>query len=358
MEYAEDYEVSPDGYTVPDAPHMEIMFDALEHTAAVEGTESLPRFNNLTQAQHYAVAVLDANGIKYGMRAGNEEGVFSAIGNGFKAVWDYIKKTFTSIWNFFFNRDAAKEGDEAKEAIDEKNEELKKAEAGTQTDEQANAQATKLAGQVDGKEAEALKAAKTPAEKKKAIKDALKKMGSMSGAAKKKLEGTVGAAVKAKKAFLSGSFGSAKGDAKQGAAAAKLADKDHAAAHLLVEMSSEVAKFSMGEANFLKSLEGATSINTPQAAVAFGEAAKKNIDALKALASTFNAKKGKIQSLITATEAKMKKAKDASDKKSLQSEIAAMRTVMVGATQISKLIHANFTRVTAAHKDLVGVFGL
>lgn len=355
MEYAEDYEVSPEGYALSDTPHVEIMFDALEHTAEIEGTESLTRINNLTQAQHYAVAVLDAAGIKYGMRAGNEEGVFSAIGNGFAAVWDYIKKTFKAIWDFFFNRDGAKEADEAKETVDEANKDLKAAEAGTQSDEDAAKQATKMAAATEGKVSEDLKAAKTPAEKKKAIKAALAAMAKMNKGAQAKLANTIKAAINAKAALAKAMTGE---DPKVGGAAAKLADKNHPAMQLLLDMGNDLAKFSLKDAAFLKQLQGVPQITTPAAAIAFGEAAKKNIDDLKGLVKTFDGNKGKIQTIITQTEAKMKKAKDAGDKKELTAEIGALRTLMVSATRVSKLISANFTRVSAAHKDLTAVFGM
>lgn len=359
MEYEENYAVDGDGFEVPDTPHMEIMFDALEHTAEIEGTESLQRFNNLTEQQHYAAAVLAGVGIRLGTgRRDGMEGVFSAIGDGFKAVWDYIKKTFNAIWDFFFSRDSKKEADEASEKIEDANKDLKAAENGTLSDEEAAKVANKMANAADGATAEELKKAKTPAERKKAIKAALAKMSTMNKAAKTKFGNTIAAAVKAKKALAQSMEDP--GSKKEHGAAGKLADSNHPAMQLLLDMANEVTKFSLKDAAFLKQLEtfvSAASI-TPAQAIAFGDAAKKNVGDVEGLSKAFNDKKSKIQTIINQTEAKMKKAKNAGDKKELQSEIGALRTMMVSATRTSKLISANFTRVAAAHKDMVAIFCL
>jgi hypothetical protein len=92
--------------SIPDSPHVEIMFDALNDT--VSGTEGMV----LTPTQIYAAGVLGANNY----RAGNE-GFFGSIASGAKAVWDYIVKMFKSVWEFFFNRDAAAEVKEAKQEV-------------------------------------------------------------------------------------------------------------------------------------------------------------------------------------------------------------------------------------------------
>lgn len=359
MEYQENYEVDGDGFEVPDTPHMEIMFDALEHTAEIEGTESLQRFNNLTEQQHYAAAVLAGVGIRLGNgRRDGMEGVFSAIGDGFKAVWDYIKKTFNAIWDFFFSRDSKKEADEASEKIEEANKDLKAAENGTLSDEEAAKVANKMANVADGATAEELKKAKTPAERKKAIKAALAKLPSMNKAGQTKFVNTIKAAVNAKIALAKSMEEG--GSNKEKAAANKLSDSNHPAMQMLLDMANEVTKFSLKDAAFLKqmqTLEKAATF-TPAQAIAFGEAAKKNVEAVQDLSKGFDVRKGKIQGIITQTEAKMKKAKNAGDKKELQSEIGALRTMMVSATRTSKLISANFTRVSAAHQHLVQVFCL
>lgn len=359
MEYQEDYVVDEDGFDIPDTPHMELMFDALEHTAEIEGTESLPRFNNLTEQQHYAIAVLKGAGIRVpSNRAGNEAGIFTTIGNGFAAVWDYIKKTFAAIWNFFFSRDSAKEAADAKSEIEGNNKDLKDAENGTLSDDDAAKLANKMANVADGATAEELKKAKTPAERKKAIKEALKKLSTMNKAGKAKAAATFTAAIKAKQALAKSMMDG--GSSKEQAAAVKLTDSNHPAMQLLLDMANEVTKFSVKDAAFLKqmtTLQSAASF-TPAQAIAFGDAAKKNVDEVHDLSKGFDMRKGKIQGIINQTEAKMKKAKSAGDKKELQAEITALRTLMVSATRVSKLISANYTRVSAAHKHMVEIFCL
>lgn len=77
--------------------HIEMMFDALDDT--ISGTESY----SLTSAQLYAQSVLLSN--RMATRAdmvSGVEGFFSKIGDGVKAIWEYIQKLFKGIWNWFF----------------------------------------------------------------------------------------------------------------------------------------------------------------------------------------------------------------------------------------------------------------
>lgn len=202
------YEVDGDGFAVPDVPHMEIMMDALDQTAdQIDGTECY----TLTEAQHYAQGVLMAAGVVSARQITGNEGLFSAIGDGFAAAWKYIKETFQSIWNFFFARDSDKEAEAAKEEVSENNDKLEKAENGTQSEEEANKQLGQLESAANAAEgggeavAKQLQEAKKKslAEKRAAIKAALKEIPKMNKKARQKLEGSIAAAVKAKKAFLS-----------------------------------------------------------------------------------------------------------------------------------------------------------
>lgn len=79
--------------------HLETMFDALIDT--VSGNESL----SLTGAQQYAMSVLGSSGAatRAEMITG-VEGFFSAIGDGVQKIWDYIKKMFQGIWDWFFGK--------------------------------------------------------------------------------------------------------------------------------------------------------------------------------------------------------------------------------------------------------------
>lgn len=102
-----------EGEQIPDRPHVEIMFEALNDTLA--GVEC----KNLSEAQVYAEGVLMATGALRMNTVEGNEGFFSSIGNGAKAIYDYIVKMFKSVWGFFFNRDAAKEAKEAKAEVKE-----------------------------------------------------------------------------------------------------------------------------------------------------------------------------------------------------------------------------------------------
>lgn len=364
MEYQEgSYEVEGDGYGLPDAPHMEIMFDALEATGEqqIDGNEGF----SLTQAQIYAQGVLHSAGIFTQAQVTGNEGVFSAIGDGFKAVWDYIVKTFKAIWDFFFGRDNEKEAEEAKDAVAGDVADLTKADNGTQTEAEANAQLSALgtaAGGEDGNEA----MAKTIAEAKKgdlkakraAIKAALKEMPKMNKKAKQKLEQSVANAVKAKRAFMVAATVPGKGSQKESNATTHLATSGSEAFDVMADLANEVAKTVVKEANYFGQLEKATSIDSVQGAIAFGKATETNIDLLKALGNTFKAKKGKIDSLIKSTEAKMKKAKDGGDKAELKKELDSLRVCMNLAVRISKLMEINYHRLQVAFADLTKVFGL
>ena len=159
MDFEEgSYEVQEEGYQVPDVPHLEIMFDAVEDTAfqAIDGNECYP----LSAAQRYAQGALHAAGIYTAAQVSGNEGFLSSIGNGLKAMWDYIVKTFKAIWSFFFERDNAKEAEAAKDKIDETTDNLKSAASGTQTEEQADAQINALVAtaKAEGEDDSAVKA--------------------------------------------------------------------------------------------------------------------------------------------------------------------------------------------------------
>lgn len=89
--------IDPDNTELHDSEHIDEAFDALSDTmnevAGVEG---------LTRAQTYMWGVLNANGdVSYQQRVAGTEGFFSAIGDGASKVWEYIKKMFSAILNFF-----------------------------------------------------------------------------------------------------------------------------------------------------------------------------------------------------------------------------------------------------------------
>lgn len=103
-----------DDASIQDIPHVEIMFEALNDTVnGVSGTEGF----TLTQAQIYAEGVLMASGALRANAVDGNEGFFSSIGSGAKAIYDYVVKMFKSVWGFFFNRDAKKAAEEAKAEV-------------------------------------------------------------------------------------------------------------------------------------------------------------------------------------------------------------------------------------------------
>lgn len=105
-------------FGIADELHVQAMFQAVEDTEErmIEGNEHLA----LTDFQAYAGVVLGMNG----SRSGNE-GFFSAIGDGLKAAWEYIKKIFKSIWQFFFGKDSEKELNDAEKEIKEISDKIK-----------------------------------------------------------------------------------------------------------------------------------------------------------------------------------------------------------------------------------------
>lgn len=359
MEYVEgSYQPDGDGFGLPDVPHVEIMFEALKDSADqidadVTGTESL----SLTQAQVYAQGVLMSAGIISGAQVTGNEGVFSAIGNGFKAVYDYIAKTFKSIWDFFFSRDSAKDAEVAKEACNENAAELQAAVSGTQDEATADKQLNAMAGNVSESTAKDIAAAKKKGlkEKRDAVKAALKEMGKMNKKAQATLANVVGAAVKAKKAFLTAT--TADGSDKEKQAAAHLSGNTDFTDNA-IDMAGMVTKFMTRDAQFLSKLEKAPTITEPAAAIQFSKDCAANIVSLKAFSDEFKNKKSAIDKLLTSAEAKMKKAKDAKDKSELQKDIAALRVIVGTGVKVSKLIEANYTRVTDASNALNKVFGI
>lgn len=113
MEASEDY-----GQI--DNDHLETIFVAMDDTmGGVTGAEGF----GLTHAQKYTYAVLEANdSLTRSQKVDGNESFFGQIGDGLKAVWEYVQKLFKSIWNFFFGKKedgAQAEIDNAKKALTE-----------------------------------------------------------------------------------------------------------------------------------------------------------------------------------------------------------------------------------------------
>lgn len=92
-----DMVIDPDNTELHEPEHIEQAFTALTDTMdEVAGTEGL------THAQTYMWGVLGASGdISSQQRVAGTEGFFSTIGDGVSKVWEYIKKMFNAVLNFF-----------------------------------------------------------------------------------------------------------------------------------------------------------------------------------------------------------------------------------------------------------------
>lgn len=114
--------IDPDNTELHDSEHIDEAFDALADTLDnVAGTEGL------TRAQHYMWGVLNGSGdVSYQQRIAGNEGFFSAIGDGVSKVWEYIKKMFNAILNFF---GLGSGGDSGKKVIQETESVLKQNQA-------------------------------------------------------------------------------------------------------------------------------------------------------------------------------------------------------------------------------------
>ena len=347
---------------VPDVPEVNVMLDALEDTVdqmdAVAGGESI----SMTASQNYFAGVLFANGvISHSQLAGNEEGgVFSAIGNGFAAAWKWLCDMFKSVWGFFFGRDNAEEADKTKKEIDENNKDATAAENGTQSDEDAKKQASAMASVAaengDAALAEELRKARTPKEVKDAVKKALKVMPKLNKKAKDKATQAVKSAVVAKNGFnkvINDDKNQKYTDANN-----KLKETNHDAAEILIDLEADINKAVMKDKQFIPMLEKAMELDTVAKVVAFGRAIQSNVDSMKSLGESFNQRKSKMQSILNATEAKMKKAKEANDKAELKNLLATLRVVMNRAVKVAKLIEISNARLRAAHLALIGIFAI
>lgn len=92
-----DMVIDSDDLELHEPEHIDEVFTALTDSIDdVAGTEGL------TRAQTYMWGVLSANGdVSHQQRVAGTESFFSKIGDGVTKVWEYIKKMFNAILNFF-----------------------------------------------------------------------------------------------------------------------------------------------------------------------------------------------------------------------------------------------------------------
>lgn len=359
-----NFEVDEATFELPDLPHVNVMMDAMddsidqmgENPDVIDGTERL----NLTAAQRYAEGVLFANGIIRASALTGNEGVFSAIGDGLSAAWDFIVKTFKAIWNFFFGRDNDKVADETKKGIDENNKDAQAAENGTQSDEDAKKQAGKMASIAaeggDTELAKELREAKSPKELRASIKKALKKMSQLNDKGLAKAKAAINNAITAKSSFLK--IVTADSNKKLNDANDKIVGSGHPAADLLIEMEAEVNKAIVRDNVFMPKLKNALNLKDIAQIIQFGKDIDANVESMRALGKAFNQRKSKMESVMAETEKRAGKAKDAKDKAALKQEVAALRVLVNQAVKVSKLIQASNHRLLTAHTELVAMMGL
>jgi chemotaxis protein histidine kinase CheA len=123
--------------TLPEVSHVETVMDGL--LDSLNGSESL----DLTYAQRYIIGVLDANDITRSSVTGTE-GLLSDLGDGIAKMWEYIKKMFTSIWDFFFGKTNKEDSTAAKEVVKETEAAVKEVEAPKVTEENVKAVVAKV----------------------------------------------------------------------------------------------------------------------------------------------------------------------------------------------------------------------
>lgn len=356
----ENHEPDPETFVVPDLPEVNVILDSIndgiDQMDAVAGGEAI----SFTPSQRYFHSVLYANDLMpLSSVSGNEEessrGVFSAIGDGIQAGWNWIINMFKSVWNFFFGRDNAEVATETKKEIDENNKEVKDAENGTQSDEDAKKQASEMAKVAsenkDEETARALREARTPKEVKEQVKQALKKMAKLNEKGKAKVAETIKLAVGAKNSFTK--IATSKKSTEYAKANDSLVDKDHPVAHILIELEAEVEKALVHDKNFVPALEKALTLDTPEKVITFGKAIQSNVDSMKALGEAYNQRKNKMQAILDDTKKRMENASKEQNKNAMKREVYTLRVVVNQAVKIAKLIEVSNMRLRAVHKALI-----
>ena len=107
--------------SVPSEQHVETVMTGLMDSLG--GNEGM----DLSAAQVYVQGVLFADGSVRGLPIANiagNEGFFSKIGEGVSKVWEYIKKMFKSIFDFFFKSEKKKTEEKVDAALKEAEAEL------------------------------------------------------------------------------------------------------------------------------------------------------------------------------------------------------------------------------------------
>lgn len=107
--------MNEEDYSLLEPEHVEQVLQGAVDT--VEGLENhLPA---PTRAQAYLYSTLEVSGLLSRKdRVMGVEGFVSAIGDGLKAMWEYIKKIFKGIFGVFFKKEAKEELDDTKDKLE------------------------------------------------------------------------------------------------------------------------------------------------------------------------------------------------------------------------------------------------
>lgn len=338
-----------DGYDVPDVPHVEIIFDALNDTLAdVNGSEGL------TQAQSYLSGVLNASGVANSRVTGNE-GFFSSIGTGAKSAYEYIKKMFKSLWEFFFKRDAPKLAEDAKKEITEAQDALKALESGGSSEAEADKVLSKqisalkaLGHQPDVEKSaldqilkEADEAHKGSfADKKKAILMLSHEIPKLNKKAKKELSGKVDQLIAVLKSLKS---------------TVEEAQSDQAEASPLVKSLVEGIKAGNSSTSLLTQLESIRDLSDVNKGKSVLTEMLKEIDLAAGMNKMLKDHQSQVGSEISKLESEI--SGDAAASEETKKALASLRGLMVLVTKLSQLFKQLLSRMSSVQKSVTSIFG-
>lgn len=126
-----DYVVGvEDALGAPDTQHVELVVQGLLDT--INGHESY----GLSGAQQYLQATLAAAGMLRPAEVAGNEGFVSAIGDGIRKTWEYIKNFFKGIYNAIFKKKVKDSNEQVKTEIKKTEEVIKQAEKKPSNDEE------------------------------------------------------------------------------------------------------------------------------------------------------------------------------------------------------------------------------
>lgn len=318
---------------LPDGPHVEIAFDALNDTIEnVTGNESL------TQAQMYMEPILAANGlISHADRVQGMEGFFSKIGEGASKTWEYIKKMFKSIWEFFFKKEAPalakatkKTVEDAKVAMDIKNIDTAKA-----------SMSKALVYVAEGTELGELRDYLKDANTKSAVEAVGAKIARKNERARKSLSLKVGNLIETCKAAIALTEQSK-------TAAAKHEEKE------LTLFISRMSSNADGAKHLQAELEKIRDLEDFNLAHAFLNQMTGYVVLVEKEIASMSAQEAQVKSAIDNIEKNLQTEKSEGGEK----RMAALRVLMATAAKCSNILKRTLEEVQAINKAMPRVFGL